>query len=140
MIDKNFIKKSTNERLEKIDNFVDTFLKNDYINTLIKNYSSELEGYNYINSLEIFSTLPLKGSIRYINKYTKEIRFGGLLIKIYKQNNNWYAILKKFDGKKYHISFKSNYIFYRENKDELFRNALEYFVSDVDSGNFFIGN
>jgi hypothetical protein len=42
----------------------------------------ELEDYKYIQSINDFSVLPLAGSLRYINKYTQEIRYGGLLIKI----------------------------------------------------------
>lgn len=140
MIDKTLIKSTLNDRLKEIDQLVDTLIPNDYINQLIKKYSDDLEHYSYIESVAEFSTLKLKGSMKYINKYDKQLRYGGLLIKIYQKLDKWYAIIKKMDGSKYYVSFNSNYIFYCENIGEIhnknFRNGLEYFLTDVNNGEY----
>ena len=136
MIDRTLIKSGLNQRLTNIDNFVENNILNDPINDIIAKYSSELQDYEYIDSEALFSTLTMKGSMKYINRYDKKIRNGGLLIKIYQKKNKWYAIIKSSIGKKYYISFNLNYIFYTESKPTLIRSWAEYFVSEVDKGKY----
>ena len=135
MIDKNILKSNLNDRLKEIDEYVDKVKPNDYINTLIKQYSYDLKYYKYIETEAEFSTLSFKGSMKYINKYDKKLRSGGLLIKIYKRdkNNKWYGIIKK-SNKKYYINFDSNYIFYMENQENRMADGLKCFISDLDKG------
>lgn len=121
-------------RLNDINNIVDTLDNN--ITKLIKKYSTELMDYKYVETLDEFIILPLKGTIRYINKYNGILKFGGLLIKIYYKNNSWYCTLKQISGKKYNISFKSNHIFYCDNNSESFRNWAECFITEVDAGKY----
>ena len=102
MTDKIFL----NDRLKEIDILVDNLIPNDYINKLIEKYSDDLKYYSYINSVNDFSILRLKGSMKYINKYDKKIRYGGLLIKIYQKNNKWYGVIKKSNGNKKKIESK----------------------------------
>ena len=113
--------------------FIDSHIKDKFDDMILK-YHNELEDYTHIDSLSEFSVLPLKGSMRYINKYSKEIRFGGLLIKIYEKYGNYFAILKKINGKKYHVSFNNNFIFYKKNSNDNFRDSLKYFIADYDKG------
>jgi hypothetical protein len=113
--------------------FIDSHIKDKFDDMILK-YHNELEDYIHIASLSEFSVLPLKGSMRYINKYSKEIRFGGLLIKIYEKYGNYFAILKKINGKKYHVSFNNNFIFYKKNSNDNFRDSLKYFIADYDKG------
>jgi hypothetical protein len=135
MVDKNILKSSLNNRLKEIDEFVDSFLPNTPIKNILTKYKSELDGYEYIESIDTFSTLSLKGSIKYVNKYDGQLRSGGLLIKIYKKDNDkWTAIIKQVDGKKYYVSFDSNYMFYRKTKSEERVDLFKLFVSEVDSG------
>lgn len=136
MIDKLIIKAGLNQRLKSIDEFVDNNILKDTIDNLINKYSYELEDYEYIDSEGLFSILTLKGSMKYINRYDKKLRTGGLLIKIYQKKNQWYAIIKNVFGKKFYISFNLNYIFYTESKPTLIRSWANYFVSEVDKGNY----
>ncbi len=136
MIDRKIIKSGLNQRLKNIDKFVDKNILIDPIDNLINQYSSELQDYEYIDSEALFSTLTFKGSMKYINRYDKKLRTGGLLIKIYQKNNQWYAVIKSPVGKKFYISFNLNYIFYTESKPTLVRSWAEYFVSEVDKGTF----
>jgi hypothetical protein len=134
MVDKNIIKSNWSDRLNEIDEYVDT-VKTDYIHTLIKTYSSDLKYYKYIDTVEEFSLLNLKGSIKYINKFDKKLRSGGLLVKIYKdeKTKKWIGIIKK-SNKKYYISYDSNYIFYMETQDVRLSDSLKCFVTDLDKG------
>ena len=136
MIDKIIIKASMNSRLRMIDDYVDNNISKDPINDLIDKYSYELQDYEYIDSDALFSLLTLKGSMRYINRYDKKLRIGGLLLKIYQRKNQWYAIIKSGIGKNFYVSFNLNYIFYTESKPSLIRSWAEYFVSEVNDGNF----
>jgi cyclopropane fatty-acyl-phospholipid synthase-like methyltransferase len=76
MIDKTLIKSILNPRLKSIDEYVDKNILKDPIDNLMKQYSFELQDYDYIDSVELFSILTLKGSMKYINRYDKKIRTG----------------------------------------------------------------
>jgi len=136
MIDKQLIKAGLNQRQKYIDDFVDKNIINDPINELIKKYKHELQDYEYIDSEGLFSTLTLKGSMKYINRYDKQLRTGGLLIKIYQKDSKWYAIIKSPIGKKFYVSFNANYIFYVESKPSLIRSWANVFVSEIDKGTY----
>ena len=120
----------SNDRLKEIDNIINNLKPNIDMNKLIEKYKYDLDCYEYIDNVNTFSTLRMRGTIRYINKYDLKLRSGGLLIKIYNRDNNWYCILLQPD-KKYHVSFNSNYIFYLGNKDENMRKWAEYFISNI---------
>ena len=139
IIDKNDLP-NNNTRINDNNKMIDELLTDDYINVLINKYN--LEKYTYIDDIRVFSLLSLKGSMKYINKYSNELRNGGLLIKIYNKNNNWYGIIKKISGQYYHVSFKNNYIFYLEHrtKEQKLRHTLELFMSDIDKGKYNISN
>ena len=62
-----------NNRLNEIDNMIKELMPNNYINKIINKYKTELDNYKYIDNIIDFSLLPLKGSIRYINKYMYSI-------------------------------------------------------------------
>jgi len=140
MTDKNIVKTGLNDRLKEIDELVDKLKPNDYINKLKKQYHEELKHYKYICTVEEFSILKLKGSMRYINKFDKKLRYGGLLIKIYKKDLKWYGIIKKNDNTKNYVSFDSNYIFYCQDIGEIhnleFRESLKFFVTDVEDDKY----
>ena len=118
-------------RLDRNNNLVDRLIREDYFNELISQYQDKLIDYDYIDTLEKFSLLRLRGSLKYINKYDKKLRNGGLLTKIYKRDNKWFCVIKKLE-KKYYISFDANYIFYLDNKDNLIRNWAESFIQKYD--------
>jgi hypothetical protein len=132
MNDKELLMKGKlNPRETEISNLIDMLIPDNNIKHLILTYKSELEGYDYIDTLSWFSTLELKGSMRYINKYDKKIRYGGLLIKIYNKSGKWIAIIKQ-NTKKYYISFDKNYIFY--NKANKLLDWANCFLTDIDKG------
>ena len=125
------------ERIKYNNTLVDNIIT-DYIHILIDKY--KLKEYKYINSLEEFSLLPLRGSMKYINKFTNEFKTGGLLTKIYKNNNKWFAIIKKPNNKTYTISFNSNHIFYLDCKtrNSKIRTILDSFLENVNNGKYII--
>jgi hypothetical protein len=127
-----------NYRLNEIEKTINELIPNNYINTIIKQYKTELEDYKYISNVIDFSLLQLKGTIRYVNKYDLKIRYGGLLIKIYDKNGKWYGIVKKINNKRYNILFDNNYIFYCYPKSDILTNWGKCFLSDIESGKYVI--
>jgi hypothetical protein len=121
------------QRLQEIDDYVDSVKPDDYINTIINKY--DLKDYKYIDSVEAFSLLRLRGTIKYVNKYDQKLRYGGLVVKIYKRETNqqWYCIIIK-ENKKYYVSYNSNYIFYMESKHDALLDWANCFISDYDKG------
>jgi hypothetical protein len=134
MVDKNILKQTLNDRLKEIDEFVDNFLPNNPIKNIMNKYKSKLDGFEYIESVDMFSTLSLKGSFKYVNKFDGNLRSGGMLMKIYQKDNKWYAAIKNIKGQKYYVSFDTNYIFYRKTNYEERVDLLKVFLSDVDAG------
>ena len=107
------------------------------INILHEKYKDDIQHYKYIETIEEFSILSLKGNIKYVSKYDGKLRCGGLVIKIYKNiNNNWYCVLKQISGKTYNVSFKCNHIFYSDNKDNNLTNWMKCFISDIDNNKY----
>ena len=127
-----------NKRLLEIENDINKLMPHNYIDVLINKYKVELEDYIYIKNVIDFSLLLPKGSIKYINKYDLELRYGGLLIKIYNKNNKWYCIVKKYNNKRYNVSFENNYIFYSESKSNVINSWGKYFLNEVESGKYTI--
>jgi len=116
---------------------INYFVNNNIINYNLQNiqeiYKEELKDYKYIENEQEFSELKLKGSLRYINIHDLKLRYGGLLIKIYYKNNNWYGVIKQ-QNKHYYINYKNNYIFYLDSKDNLIRNWANLFISNYNDG------
>ena len=133
LINDNFIKK--NDRLKEINDIVDILLPKNNLNDMIRKYEVDLKDFDYIDTVEKFSILSLKGTMRYINKTDKKLRTGGLLVKIYQKNNKWYAKIKQYD-KFYDISYNSNYIFYVNNKSNLIRQWADLFVTELDKDGY----
>jgi len=127
-----------NNRLDEINKIINELIPNNYINNIIDKYNIELDNYKYIDNIIEFSLLPLRGSIRYINKYDLKLRYGGLLIKLYEKKNTWYAIIKKNNNKKYNILFNNNYIFYRDTNSNKLINWGKCFISDIELGKYII--
>jgi len=122
-------------RLKEINDYIDNNIENN-IDALIEKYKIELTDYTYIKSIVDFCELSLRGPLKYINKYDGFLRSGGLLIKIFNKNNNWYGKIKQFSGKTYNISFDSNHIFYIKNKKDLFKEWMVCFISDYYNGKY----
>jgi len=120
-------------RKQQIDYFVNNNIINYNLQNILKIYNEELKDYKYIDNIKEFSELNLKGSLRYVNIYDHKLRYGGLLIKIYNKNNNWYAVIKQHN-KHYYINYKNNYIFYLDTKQKLIRDWADVFISNYNNG------
>jgi hypothetical protein len=122
------------KRLEENNIMIDNNIRDNF-NIIIEKYAKELSSYKFIDNVTDFSLLTLKGSMRYINKYDKKLRYGGLLIKIYEKDNKYFAMIKR-NKNIYNVSFDSNLIFYIKNKDEHFKDNLKYFINQVESNQY----
>ena len=116
-----------NDRLQEIYNTIDRDCENISINDIKNKYNIELKDYTYIETEDEFINLKLKGAIRYINKYDGNLRYGGLVIKIYKKLNSAYALVKKISGQ-----------IYMDNKNNMMCDWLKCFISDVDAGKYIL--
>lgn len=120
-------------RKQQIDYFVNNNIINYNLQNILNIYKEELKDYKYIDNVKDFSELNLKGSLRYVNIYDHKLRFGGMLIKIYNKNNNWYAVIKQYN-KHYYVNYKNNYIFYLDCKQNLIRNWANLFITNYNNG------
>jgi hypothetical protein len=132
MDNKKLLNDNLNDRQKELFDFIDN-IKDDYINVLIKKYP-ELEDFEYIDNVYQFSLLELRGRMKYINKYDKKLRNGGLVVKILEEDGKWIAMIKKYK-KIYKVHFDNNYIFYTLPLNSQLRDWAQFFISDVDNGN-----
>lgn len=132
MDNKKLLNDNLNDRQKELFDFVDN-IKDDYINVLIEKYP-ELEDFEYIDNVYQFSLLELRGRMKYINKYDKKLRNGGLVVKILEEDGKWIAMIKKYK-KIYKVHFDNNYIFYMLPLNSQLRDWAQFFISDVDTGN-----
>ena len=122
----------TTARIKDINKFIDDIITQDEweynynkrIDDLIKQYSSQLEKYNYIIKEDI-DNLIIGGYIKYIDT-NNDLHWGGVLAKI----DSNYIYLKK-DNEYIKINKFKNIIFYRNHrtKNDKYR---EIFVTGLD--------
>ena len=133
-----------NSRLKEIDNFVNSIKTEEEhqtelinkVNEYKKKFKEELDGYVEILDLEDVYSLKPAGYIRYVN-IEGEIRYGGILIKVFKTENEDefnkknMLLLKNSNGEKMSISWEKNSIFYKQQtkKGDNIRNL---FISLLD--------
>lgn len=102
---------------------------------LEEKYKEELKNYSYISKVEDFANLTLKGSIRYINRRTRELKYGGLLTKIYQdKNKHWMCVIIKPDKTKYYVSYNNNFMYYIKSSQDRFDDWTSVFMTNVDKG------
>lgn len=135
------------KRLKEIDEIINSIKsQKEYENEmklkvedLIKKFSDKLNGYKFVSSLDELYKLKPSGYIRYIN-FNDEIKFGGILIKIFKSetdnefNKKNLILIQNSDNIKWVISWEKNYIFYKSQtkKGDNLRNL---FISILEKNN-----
>jgi hypothetical protein len=99
-------------------------------------YANELKYYDFINNQFDFLALPLRGSVKYINKYDGQLRKGGLLIKILNENDKLFCLIKHPTNKIYKVSYSNNLIYYCKNKNDKLRNWIDCFITDLNNNQY----
>ena len=136
-----------NSRLKDIDNFVNSIKteeehqleKQNKFNEYKNKFKEKLNGYVEILNLEELYSLKSAGYIRYIN-LKGEIRYGGILIKVFKTENEDefnkknLLLLKNSHEKKWSISWEKNFIFYKH-QTKKGDNLRSIFISLLDEKN-----
>ena len=133
-----------NKRLKEIDDFVNSIKTENEFNSEIQQkmekykekFYNELLDYNPITNLKDLYNLKSAGYIRYVN-FNNEIKYGGILLKIFKTENEDeisqknLILLQNSNNKKWTISWENNYIFYKKQtkKGDNMRNL---FISLLD--------
>lgn len=118
-----------------------------------RKYHENLLDYNYIHTLDEFVSLTVGGLIKPIYIYDEQLKAGGIIIKIEKEEpNKWYCLVGIFDSynkikynkKFWKIYFDKNYIYYKppnkisinDDKTELYKNYMDKFISKNELTNF----
>ena len=100
------------------------------VDNLFTLYQEKLKDYKYVINLDSYNKIKVGGYIRYIN-FDNELKWGGILIKKYHNNNKHILVLQNTNFKRYSITFEYNYIFYKEHKTQS-DNLRNIFLSYLD--------
>ena len=110
---------------------------NRKVKSFFKEYSEELEDYNYISNIEEYNKIKKGGYVRYFN-LNDEIKWGGILIKKTKNNDMDLMVLCNSTCNRFVVSFQKNYIFYKPHQTasdktrKLFLSALDKYTDYND--------
>jgi hypothetical protein len=104
-------------------NMINKFLKN--VKTVDKKSNAlkyleeyqELEGFTFVNNLDEFKDLPYGIIIRYVN-FDGDLKWGGIYLKYWYNNDKHHIYLANKSFNKYHITFENNYIYYKKPETE----------------------
>ncbi|VVU94790.1 hypothetical protein CPAV1605_515 [seawater metagenome] len=103
----------------------------ELIDSFKEKYEEELKDYNYVDYDDFLLNVRKGGYIRYVN-LDKEIRWGGILIKIEDlETRDPMLTLMNTDKRQWKIKFSKNYVFYRKHRSyndrlrEVFLSYLE---------------
>ena len=133
----------SNDRLKKINNLVESIKpQNKWINEqsdkssqLLIKYNKELENYKFVKDKSSLKKCKMGGCIRYVNP-KNEIRYGGILLKIYQPPDKdvTMLLLQNTNMQKWSITWERNIIFYKEQvkKGDNLRNI---FISLLNNDN-----
>ena len=130
------------DREKKIDNFVENIFSQKQwkkkmdkkINKWKKKYSKELEDYEFVFNSDEFYQLKIGGYIRYFN-LNNELKWGGILLKVFKQEDRNLMVLGNSEFKRMVVSFDKNYVFYKTHKTASDINR-KLFISFLDKYKF----
>ena len=130
------------DREKKIDKFVESILSqkkwkkkmDKKISKWKKKYSKELEDYEFVFNSDEFYQLKIGGYIRYFN-LNNELKWGGILLKVFKQEDRNLMVLGNSDFKRMVVSFDKNYVFYKSHKTASDINR-KLFISFLDKYKF----
>ena len=127
------------DREKKIDNFVESIFSqkkwkkkmDKKISKWKDKYSKELEDYEFVYNSDEFYQLKIGGYIRYFN-LNNELKWGGILLKVFKQEDRNLMVLGNSEFKRMIVSFDKNYIFYKTHKTASDINR-KLFISFLDN-------
>ena len=111
-----------NDREKNIDSFVDSIesqkewkkkLK-DKLKIFKKKFKDELNEYEFVIGVKKLYKLKLGGYIRYVN-FNNELRWGGILLKVYKDETTGrnILVLGNSNFRRNILSYENNYVFYK---------------------------
>jgi len=140
------MKLSKSNREKQIDDFLKQLETQDeyesqlkkQIELFYKEYSEELEDYQYIKSINEFNNIKKGGYVRYFN-LNNEIKWGGILIKKIKNNDMDLMVLCNSNCNRFIVSFQKNHIFYKKHQTsadktrKIFLSALDKYTDYNDN-------
>ena len=105
------------------------------IDNFYKEYSNELEDYEFISDLKSYNKKVIKGGyVRYFNM-NEELKWGGILIKKVKDDKKDMNLMILCNSSfiRFAVSFEKNYVFYKKHQTaadktrKIFMSALDKF-------------
>ena len=105
--------------------------KDNYINKIKKKYNEYLEDYYIIKNKKDYDNMKLGGYIRYVDS-NETLKWGGILIKKFTNNNIEYMLLANSKMKSIQVSFYRNTIFYK-NHTTASDKTRKLFISYLDN-------
>jgi hypothetical protein len=99
----------------------------------VEKYKKELDDYEFVYNLDELYQKKIGGYIRYFN-LNDELKWGGILLKIFKDNDRNLMVLGNSDFKRFVVSFEKNYIFYKKHKTSS-DNLRKIFISFLENSN-----
>ena len=106
---------------------------NKNVNKWKEKYKKQLEDYNFVRNLDELYQVKIGGYIRYIN-LNEQLKWGGILLKVFKDNDRNLMVLGNKDFKRFIVSFEKNYIFYKKHKTAS-DNLRKIFISFLENAN-----
>jgi hypothetical protein len=112
-------------------------MENIEINNNVKKwkekYKKQLEDYEFVRNTEELYQVKIGGYIRYIN-LNEKLKWGGILLKVFKDKDRNLMVLGNKDFKRFIVSFERNYIFYKKHKTAS-DNLRKIFISFLENAN-----
>jgi hypothetical protein len=133
-----FEKSNREKKLEKFLSQLKTQKQYDIeINNNVKKwkekYKKQLEDYEFVRNTEELYQVKIGGYIRYIN-LNEKLKWGGILLKVFKDKDRNLMVLGNKDFKRFIVSFERNYIFYKKHKTAS-DNLRKIFISFLENAN-----
>ena len=98
-----------------------------------KKYKKQLEDYEFVRNTDELYQVKIGGYIRYIN-LNEKLKWGGILLKVFKDKDRNLMVLGNKDFKRFIVSFERNYIFYKKHKTAS-DNLRKIFISFLENAN-----
>lgn len=128
-------------REKKLENFLSQLKTQKQYDIEINNnvkkwkekFKKQLEDYEFVRNTEELYQVKIGGYIRYIN-LNEKLKWGGILLKVFKDKDRNLMVLGNKDFKRFIVSFERNYIFYKKHKTAS-DNLRKIFISFLENAN-----
>lgn len=90
----------------------------------MKHKFNELDGYDYLDESKLNILKPGKHFLRYVSFYDLKLRWGGVYMHHYKNDDDEYTLMIKNNYGINKINLKRNLVYYKQNHNDTMRTIL----------------